>query len=97
MPIILGAKHPKIHRPIRQDRHTDVLAESHCQRTMFARIVKCDRPIEMRSPLRKVPSTDQGSAEEAMPNDKREGRSLLLGECQELRRKLMQSEAIKIT
>ena len=62
---------------------------------MFGGIIKCDCPIEMRSPLRDVPCTRQGSAHEAMPDDERHGRPLLLGERQELGRKLAHHVAVE--
>ena len=42
------AKHPQSHRPIGQALPRDVLAKSRRQRTMLGRIVKRERPIEMR-------------------------------------------------
>ena len=55
---------------------------------MLGRIVKRDRPIEMRSALHEVSCVQQGRAHEAMPDHERNGSPLLLGERQELRRKL---------
>ena len=46
------------------------------------------RPIEMRPPLRDVSRTSKDTAHEAMPDHERDRRSLLLGERQELRRKI---------
>ena len=55
---------------------------------MLGRIVKRDRLIEVRSAFRDVSRTQQRHAHEAMPDHERARRSLLLGERQELRRKL---------
>jgi hypothetical protein len=42
----------------------------------------------MRSPFRDIPGMQQGKAYEAMPDHERDCRTLLLGERQELHRKL---------
>ena len=55
---------------------------------MLSRIVKRERAIEMRSPFRDIPGMQQGKAYEAMPDHERDCRTLLLGERQELHRKL---------
>ena len=89
------AKQPQRPRPIGQDCHPDVLAKSRRQRTMLGRIVKRDRLIEMRSAFRDVSRTQQGHAHEAMPDHERNGRPLLLGERQELRRKLAHHVAVE--
>ncbi len=62
---------------------------------MFGRIVKRERLIEMRSAFRDVSREQQGSAHEAMPNHERDYRLLLLGERQELRRKLARHVAVE--
>ena len=49
----------------------------------------------MRSALRDVSRKQQGRAHEAMPDHERDCRPLLLGERQELRRKLAQSVAVE--
>ena len=71
------------------------MAKSRRQRTMLGRIVKRDRAIEMRSPLRDVSRIRQGDAHEAMPDHERDCRPLLLGERQELRRKLAHHVAVE--
>ena len=71
------------------------MAKSRRQRTMLGRIVKRERLIEMRSALRDVSREQQGSAHEAMPNHERDCRLLLLGERQELRRKLAHHVAVE--
>ena len=62
---------------------------------MLGRIVKRDRLIEMRSAFRDVSRKQQGNAHEAMPDHERDGRPLLLGERQELRRKLAHHVAVE--
>ena len=62
---------------------------------MLGRIVKRDRSIEMRSALRDVSRVQQGNAHESMPNHERDCRCLLLGERQELRRKLAHRFAVE--
>ena len=89
------AKQPQGQRPIGQDCHPDVLAKSRRQRTMLGRIVKRDRLIEMRSAFRDVSRMQQGHAHEAMPDHERDCRPLLLGERQELRRKLAHHIAVE--
>ena len=62
---------------------------------MLGRIVERDRPIEVHPAFRDVSREQQGSAHEAMPDHERSRRSLLLGERQELRRKLARHVAIE--
>ena len=62
---------------------------------MLGRIVKRDRPIEMRSAFRDVSRKQQGNAHEAMPDHERDCRALFLGERQELRRKIAHHVAIE--
>ena len=62
---------------------------------MLGRIVKRDRLIEVRSAFRDVPRKQQGKTHKAMPDHERNRRSLLLGERQELRRKLAHHVAVE--
>jgi hypothetical protein len=62
---------------------------------MLGRIVKRDRPIEMRPALRDIPSRRQGHAHGVMPDHERDFRPLLLGEPQELRRKIAHHVAVE--
>ena len=62
---------------------------------MLGRIVERERLIEMRSAVRDVSREQQGSPHEAMPNHERDGRPLLLGERQELRRKVARHVAVE--
>ena len=62
---------------------------------MLGRIVKRDRLIEMRPALRDVSRHQQGDTHQAMPDHERDCRPLLLGERQELRRKLAHLVAIE--
>ena len=89
------AKKPQGPRSIGQDCTPDVLAKSRRQRTMLGRIVKRERLIEVRSSFRDVSRTQQGNTHEAMPDHERDRRPLLLGERQELRRKLAHSVAVE--
>ena len=65
---------------------------------MLGRIVKRERLIEMRSRFRRCPPVhSKEAAHEAMPDHERNGRLLLLGERQELRRKLAQTSPLNAT
>ena len=71
------------------------MAKSRRQRTMLGRIVKRDRLIEVCSAFRDVSRKQQGRAHEAMSDHERDCRPLLLGERQELRRKLAHHVAVE--
>jgi hypothetical protein len=62
---------------------------------MLGRIVKGERPIEMRPASLHISLTEQGNTYEAMPDHERHGRSLLFGKRQELPRQLAQSIAVE--
>ena len=54
---------------------------------MHDRVVERDRPIEVRPRLREVSHIQQGGTHQAIPEQTREGRTLLLRQRQELIRK----------
>ena len=71
------------------------MAKSRRQRTMLGWIVKRERLIVVRSALRDVSRIQQGRAHDAMPDHERDGRPLLLGERQKLRRSLTHQVAVE--
>ena len=62
---------------------------------MLGRSVKCNCLIEMRSACPDISRTQQGNAHDAVCYQERSGRSLLLGERQELPRKLAHHVAVE--
>jgi hypothetical protein len=63
---------------------------------MFSGVVKGKRPFAVRPALRHIRRREhQGGAHETMPDHKRHGRPLFLGERQELRRKLTANLAVE--
>jgi len=82
------AKTPERPRPKGQNRHPCVRAKTRRQWTMLARFIKRDCPIVMCLPLLEVPRTRQVSAHHAVADHERDRRPLLLGQPQELNRKL---------
>jgi hypothetical protein len=62
---------------------------------MLGGIVERNRLIVVSSSFQDVSRTQQGSAQHAMPYHKRDCRSLLLGQRQELRRKITQSVTVE--
>jgi hypothetical protein len=62
---------------------------------MFAGIVKCQRPIILRSTPSNIARDQQRSAHESMPDHERDGRLPLLGESEKLRSKIATDIAVE--
>ena len=71
------------------------MAKSHRQGAMFGRTVTRDRAIKMRPGLRNVARTYQGNTHDAVRNEERRRRSILLCQRQELRGKLAHRAAVE--
>jgi hypothetical protein len=78
------AEEPESPRSESQNVHLSVVAKTHCQLTMLGRIIKRERPIEMRSRFDEVPRPQQGKTHKAMPYHKGNRGFLFLGERQEM-------------
>ena len=71
------------------------MAKSRRQPTMRGRIEKLQCLIVVLSAFRDVSGAQQGRCQRAMPDHERDYGPLLLGECQELRRKFTRHIAVE--
>ena len=89
------AEQPKGQRPPAQGCRADVLAKTRRQRTMLGSVVERERAIEMRARICDIAGMQQGQAHQAMADHERPRRALLIGEGEELDRKLTHHVAVE--